>query len=354
MGETRDVIRERMLSLLSDRYDKLPGSWIWEIYQSAAIEFENEQLAIEDGLDQAFAGTADLENLKVMAFEDRGIVYRDATFATTTLTVRGVENAVVLEGDLFANELLQYEAIETVTIDSTLTANVKVKCTTAGSVGNTPVGTIIYFPKSLNGVNSVTNLQAVIDGYDEEGRTSLLERYYLEVRYPATSGNSNHYIQWALSITGVGKVKIKPLWNGNGTVKVVLLDSNSLPASQALITKVAEYIETQRPIGASVTVVAPDEFVINIGCKISLKSDYDVEQVKITIQDNINKYFKETSFVDQTIYYAKVGSIIFNTEGVNNIDYNNFNMNSAKTDIMLLDANQSTQIAKLGTLTITV
>ncbi len=353
MAENRDIIRERMLSNLSNKYDRLPGSWTWETYQAEAIEMESLQILLDNGLDQAFAGTADLEHLKVMAFEDRGIVYKEATFASGEVTITGIQGAIITEGDLFANELLQYKALETKTIDSTLTTNVKIECTTAGSVGNTVANSIIYFPVSIQGLDTVTNTQEISNGYDEEGRDSLLQRYYNEIRKPATSGNINHYINWALSVEGVGNVKVKPLWNGNGTVKVVILDSNKQPADQSLITKTSNYIETQRPIGASVTVSTATELDINVNCEIQVTKDYTLDQAKANIQTNIQNYFKENAFEDQTIYYAKIGNIIFNSEGVNNLIYNTFTINNAKNDIILIDSNTETQIAKLGTLTVT-
>lgn len=353
MAESKDVIRERMLSGLSDYYDKLPGTFTWELYQASATEFEDIQMALDSGLDQAFAGTADLEHLKVMAFEDRGIVYKDATFASNPVKITGVQGAVLNIGDLVSNELVEYKILESKTIDSTGIVNVNVECTTAGSIGNTPVGTITKFPKSLQGINSVTNEVAFTNGYDEEGRESLLKRYYLEIQKPATSGNIHHYELWALSVEGVGAVKVKPTWNGGGTVKVVILNDNKEISTQELIDKTKAYIETQRPVNADVTVSTATEKSININCKIQLTKDYVLDSVKAEIEKNLVAHFKEKAFVDQYIYYAEIGNIIFNTTGVNNIDYTTFTINGAKDDIILLDTNQETEIAKVGTLTIT-
>lgn len=354
MVESRDVIRERMLANLNTKYDKLPGTFAWETYQADAIEKENQGILLDNGLDQAFAGTADLEHLKVMAFEDRGIVYKDATFAEGPVKMAGAVGAIVNIGDLVSNDLAQYAATEKVVLGSTGEAIINVKCTTAGSIGNAPIGAIKSFPKTLTGINSVTNEAAFSNGYEEEGRDSLLKRYYESVQRPGTSGNNDHYVEWANSVDGVGAVKVKPLWNGGGTVKVVILDTNKKPATQQLITNTKAYIETQRPIGASVTVVTATELSINIFSKITLKTGYSLDQAKEDIKKNIEAYFKESAFVDQNIYYAKIGNLIFNSVGVSNVDYSTFTINGAKNDIILVDTNSETQIAKLGTLTITV
>ena len=354
MGETRDIIRERQLANLDNKYDKLPGSFTWETYQANAIEHENLQMLQEDGLNQAFAGTSDLEHLKVKAYEDRGIVYKDATFATTTVKVTGISGAIIYVDDLFSNELQQYASLEEVTLGSTGIANIKVKCEVAGEIGNTPISTITQFPKSLTGINTVTNETAVTNGYDEEGRDSLLERYYLQIRQPSTSGNINDYIRWATEVSGVGAVKVKPTWAGGGTVKIVILDTNKDIATQELMDSTSANIILQCPIGANITVTTATELTINVACKITLTKDYILAQAITDITKNISAYFKDTAFVDSNIYYAKIGNLIFNSVGVNNVDYSTFNLNNAKNDIILIDTNLETQIAKLGTLTITI
>jgi len=354
MGETRDIIRERQLSNLDDKYDKLPGGFTWETYQANAIDHENLQILQEDGLAQAFAGTSDLEHLKVKAYEDRGIVYKDATFATTTVKVNGTVGAIVYIDDLFSNELQQYASLEEVTIDSTGIAYIDVQAMVAGNVGNTPANTITQFPTSLLGINAVTNEATVTNGYEEEGRDSLLERYYLQIRQPSTSGNINDYIRWATEVSGVGAVKVKPTWAGGGTVKIVILDTNKDIATQELMDSTNANIILQCPIGANITVSTATELTIDVTCKIVLTKDYILSQAEADIATNISKYFKDSAFEDANIYYAKIGNLIFNSVGVNNLDYTTFNLNNAKNDIILIDTNLETQIAKLGTLTITI
>ena len=50
------------------------------------------------------------------------------------------------------------------------------------------------------------------------------------------------------------RCKVIPLWNGAGTVKIVIVDADNRPADSELISKVKEHIEENRPIGAEVTV----------------------------------------------------------------------------------------------------
>ena len=125
-----------------------------------------------------------------------------------------------------------------------------------GSIGNIIAGNIKSFPVTLSGITAVTNTEAMTGGYDAETDDELRLRYLKKVSTPGTSGNKYHYMNWAMEIVGVGDVRVLPLWNGNGTVKVVIINANKGSADANLINEVEAYIEENRPIGANVTVVS--------------------------------------------------------------------------------------------------
>ena len=147
---------------------------------------------------------------------------------------------------------------------------------------------------SIPGISSVTNAQATHDGFDEEDDASLYNRLIFKVRQPATSGNKNEYIQWATSVAGVGKAVVISLWNGNGTVKVLITDTNGNPASADLQKKVAAYIETVRPIGATVTVAAPT--ICGQGsCETTEQQKCDASAIQAVINDYFGSHQSITS-----------------------------------------------------------
>ena len=80
-------------------------------------------------------------------------------------------------------------------------------------------------------------MRRLLQRYEEETDGALLERLLFAVRQPATSGNVYHYIEWSTSVSGVGAVKVLPLWNGNGTVKVIVVDANKDTPSEELLQK---------------------------------------------------------------------------------------------------------------------
>ena len=46
----------------------------------------------------------------------------------------------------------------------------------------------------------------------------------------------------------MGYVAVLPLWNGNGTVKVILAGEDKLPVGEPICTAVAAHIEEERPL----------------------------------------------------------------------------------------------------------
>lgn len=350
MADNRDTIRERIFSAIDDKYDKNTGSLVWEQSQGIAIELESEYVIIDDGLNQAFAGTADFENLKIKAFE-KGVDWKEATKSSGQVLIVGTVGTEISVGTLVASELNQYSVTEPVVIGTDGTVLAKVECTEAGITGNTLAGTIVIFPKTLIGLNTVTNPADFVNGYAEETRDELLKRYYIVIRKPATSGNAYHYEQWALEVTDVGDVKVKSLWAGGGTVKVVIIDRNKIPATTELLNAVATYIESVRPIGVNVTVTTAEELSINVNCVLTLKAGYTLEAVQASIEEAFTTYFKSITFVDTKVIYAKMGNIIYEVDGVEDLDYATFTINSGAENIELEDSNTRTQIPTLGIVT---
>lgn len=90
-----------------------------------------------------------------------------------------------------------------------------------------------------------------------------------------------------------------PTWDGGGTVALSVLGADYLPASPTLVKKVQETIDPPpgqglglglAPIGAKVTVKAPDKVTINVSATVTLAAGYDIGQVKPLVQQSIEEY----------------------------------------------------------------
>jgi len=346
MAETKEVIQTRMLDSISDAFDKTEGSFFYDATKPVSIELENMSIKADDILNKGFADTATGTYLDKIA-DEQGIFRKPATKAMGIVTITGINGAAIVKGEMVASDNVNFIFTSDDVIPSTGTINVTVECEQFGSIGNVPIGAIKYFPKTLEGLQIVTNATALTNGYNAESDEDLRARYYTKVQTPTTSGNKYHYINWAKEVTGVGDARVVPLWNGNGTVKVILINSYKKAADSTLINSVGTYIEDNRPIGATVTVISATEKPINVSVTLTIDTNnYTSAQVQAAIENNLTNHFAEIAFVDTYVSYAKIGNIIINSAGV--LDYSNLTINSGTANITI----GNEEVAVLGGVTV--
>ena len=74
-------------------------------------------------------------------------------------------------------------------------------------------------------LQSATVVELLIPGQDEESTESLRAKYFYSVNNIPFGGNTADYKKIVNEYDGVGACKVVPVWNGAGTVKIILLDS---------------------------------------------------------------------------------------------------------------------------------
>ncbi len=333
MYRSEEQIKQDMLNNVKNTVDKTQNSLVHDALSPAAIEFALMYMELEEVANKLDVENLSGEELERFIYQRTGIERKPATKATTVVTISGQEGAKISKGDLVGADTVNFISIEDKTIGPTGQMTVLVECEIPGTVGNVPTGAIRYFPVSIPGLTSVTNLEPVVNGYDAESDEELRQRYYKKIRTPSISGNKHHYIQWAKEITGVGDARVVPLWNGPGTVKVVIIDSNKQPASNDLVQAVKEHIEEERPIGANVTIVSAVSHPIYIELTEIIDEMHTIQQIREKIEENIKKYLKEIAFKANFISYAQIGKTILETEGV--LDYSGLTINENISNISL-------------------
>lgn len=342
MSDSRETIINRLLSDIDDSYDKSKGTVFYDAEMPLSIELETTYKTIEKLPDQSMPDTATGKDLEraVKPFVERKI----ATKSTGMVTLTGIPGSNINKGDLVASDTINFSFYESNIIPGSGTIDVKVRCVNYGKVGNIIAGAIKYFPKTLKGLQTVTNKEAFTDGYDEETDDELRERYYLKVQNIVNSSNKNAYRNWALEITGTGDARVIPIWNGPGTVKVIIINANKTGADVELVNLVQTHIDPNKngdgsgvaPCGGGVcTVVSAAEKSITIKCKIDSTLDNEVAQNAIS--NVITNYLKEIAFNDEIKYvsYAKIGSEIINISGIN--DYSNLTINDSTSNVDIND-----------------
>lgn len=329
-AESQDTILKRLQQNTGSQVSTYEGTFAYDVLASNSIEFAKQEVEREEMYKAAFAETASGDYLTLIA-ADHGVERKEATAAVGNVLVKGT-------GTIPVGTLFQTEAGVTFTTTTTTTTAVKneatipVKCTETGTVGNVAANTITVIPMSIPGITSVNNPEAMADGFNAESDEDLYDRFHFHVTQPATSGNVNDYIEWASSIPGVGHVKVLPLWQGPGTVKVLVTDANGEPASPTLLNTVKAYIESVRPIGAEVTVVTPALFDLTIKLTVTSGSG-DADYIK----SMLNKYFVSRNFTGTTISYAKVGNMILTDAKTGVDDYSWLLINDATGNISVTD-----------------
>ena len=327
-AESQDTILKRLQQNTGSQVSTYEGTFAYDVLASNSIEFAKQEVEREEMYKSAFAETASGDYLTLIA-EDHGVIRKDATAAVGDVVVKG--NGTIPIGTLFQTEAgITFATTASATIKNE--ATIPVKCTEAGVLGNVSAGTVTVIPISIPGITSVTNPEPMTDGFDQENDDDLYERFHFHVTQPATSGNVTHYIEWASSIPGVGHVKVLPIWQGPGTVKVLITDANGEPASPTLLNTVKAYIESVRPIGAEVTVVTPALFDLTIKLTVTSGSG-DADYIK----SMLNKYFVSRNFTGTTISYAKVGNMILTDAKTGVDDYSGLLINDATGNISVTD-----------------
>jgi uncharacterized phage protein gp47/JayE len=332
--QTEPVIKQRMLDAVPSDLDKQEGSFIYDGISPAAIELALSYIELDRVLRLGFAQTTYGQYLDYRAGE-HGLTRKEAVKATCNeVEIFGSNGTSVASGTVLATKVgVQFKITSPVTIGVSGSAIATIEALVAGSGGNVPAGTITEIPISIPGVTSVINNIPASGGVDTESDSALLARLLEKVRLPTTSGNTAHYLEWAKSVTGVGDAKVFPIWDGPGTVKVVVIDSDKQPVEEAIRHDVADYIESVRPIGATVTVESATGLEIDVSANLTLDTGPILEDIQEEFETALTEYLKGIAFKQSYVSFAQIGSLLLDIVGV--LDYADLTVNAGTANITI-------------------
>ena len=352
---SKEALLNSMLNSLSDGYQKTEGFPIYDILATVASGLEVQSGDIEFAANQNNVYQLSGEHLAQFIKERTGIERKKGVAAWGYLQITTNQNVVAPAGSLFATATgLTFKTILDNEINNT-TASVYVECTETGLNTNTPANTVNRIAIAIAGVVSVNNAEAFTGGSDEETDDELRARYILHISTPASSGNKYDYKRWALEVEGVVNARVLPLWNGDNTVKVVLIGENNSAPSQSVVAAAQAYIDPNAsgkgegvaPIGAYCTCVAAVQKTVNVATKITVDSGYSSTDVQSAVVANITAFFNELDINATSVSATQVLKAIFETDGVIDCTVPTLN-NSSSVEIT------NTQVAVAGTITVTV
>ncbi|SHO48150.1 baseplate J/gp47 family protein [Anaerocolumna xylanovorans] len=338
---TYETILNDMLSRVGSDVDKREGSIIYDALAPCAYELAQTYFNMDNFIDLVFGDTAVDEYLDRVV-SDYGITRKPATKAIRKITT----NKEIPIGSRWGLETTTYTVTGKLTAGTgggSVPNSYEGECEQAGEIGNHYSGTLVNIDNISDVTASLTDI--ITAGEEEENDENLRARFYALVQSPSTSGNAYNYRKWALEVPGVGDAKVYPLWNGNGTVKVMIVDS-SMSIDTSLEAKVYEHIETVRPIGAAVTVTSPASKEITVTAKITLNGTRLLSEVSADFTAAVAEYLKGTIFEAYSVSYAKIGSLLLGTAGIS--DYTDLLLNGGTGNISIDD----TQMPIAGAITL--
>lgn len=265
---------------------------------------------------------------------DYGIVPKAGAKATAELIITGADGVAIAKGKRFLTASgLEYAVIVPGTIEDGAAA-VTVEAAEVGAKYNQPPGRITIQMESQSGIAAVES-GASGGGADAESLESLVNRYHLYIQKPATSANVYQYERWALSVDGVGGVRILPLVNGPGTVGVVLAGPQLLPVDSDTVARCKEYLDSQRPADAADLLVSS---AVGVPVAVTAVVQVSGATTKADVADILKKTLAEycrnsVAFKAVDLPYAKVGYLLMGIEGVE--DYSNLLLNGAQSNVAL-------------------
>ena len=344
--QTYEDIKQRILDNINSDIDKREGSFTQNMISPLSQELAKIYLEQRDLVNMAFVRNGFFNYLDDKCWE-YGVERKIGTSAVGEVTFEGEDGTTVSNGTVIYNNDLYYVVLNDADISNNK-ADLIVEAYEMGKKYNVIKNTEFTLKENIQGVTKVYAKDDFKGGTDTETDEELRDRYFNTIKKSYTSGNVAHYETWATEVNGVGLCKIYPLKHGNGTVEVVITDSNMLGASSELIESVKANIEEKRPIGASVSVVSATEKIINIKANITLANGYSVEEIKNEFTEKVVEYLKDISFKTSYVSNARLGNLLLDTNGV--FDYSEFKINDLTSNIALED----TEVPKLGTVEFTV
>lgn len=343
--KTFENILKDLLNRAPANVDKRQGSIIYDALAPSAAELAQAYIDLETITKLMFAHTSSGEYLTMIA--DEVGIKRHPAIKSKRKGLFYDTNSNPMDipiGSRYSLGELNYIVAEKLAI-----GQFALECETAGVVGNQDFGALVPF-ENISGLGVAELADVLVPGEEMETDEALLKRYLLKTQEPITSGNPNHYKFWALEVPGVGDARVTEVWNGNGTVKVALITSEKRAVDQSIADDVAEHIETERPVGAKVTVVPATEIPINISANLQLATWADINEVKTLIEDGVRAYLRTLAFADPDkppyveplVRYTRIANILLDIPPI--VDYDTLLVNGQVSNIEI----SGDEVAVLG------
>ncbi|MDB6257660.1 baseplate J/gp47 family protein [Lactobacillus amylovorus] len=368
-AQNYDYWLDLMLDNVPNDIDKREGSIIYDAVAPAAMVSAQQSLSLANILRETYIKTAQGEFLDYRAVE-----HGTSRYAATNTEVKARfndddGNPVNVEvGDRFAS--IAESPIFYTVIKANDDGTAEMQAEEAGTSANSYIGQVL--PVTPNDNLAWAEITEIIaPARDAETDDHLRERILKSDAWLAYGGNIADYLDMIHKISEVGAAQVYPVWAGSGTVKLVIVNNDLMPASPDLVKKVKNIIDPEdneaqgvglAPIDHRVTVVAPEVLKVDVSIQLQLTDQANKVAVEKGIKDMLNELFselrKDWDTINATvgrgyslsIYRSRILSKIMLIDGV--ADSQLPKLNGEDKDIHLIFSNEVSQLPILGEVTI--
>ena len=312
-NQTYEAIKQRIFDNINIDIDKREGSFLSNMVSPLSEELAKAYINMSDILSLGFIEDT-FDTYLDKRVSEFGVYRKQGSKAIGEIKVEGKEGAIITNGTLIKANDLYFTVLNDIELP---TDNILyVEANEVGYKYNLLANTEFELVEKNDKVTSLINETDFKNGIDIESDEDLRKRFIKVVNNPSTSGNKNHYEEWALEVNGVSRAIVYPLWNGNGTVKVMVVGNDNKPVLEDVRKNVEDHITENMPIGCQLTVTTPTNLDATIVATIELKEGYEIEEVKQEFEAKINEYLKS---VTNEFTYSKVYGLLANIIGIEDI-----------------------------------
>ena len=318
-----------MLERVKGDLDKREGSIIYNALAPAAMEVARMYSDMDRFLEYTFASPNMPDEFLDLRVAEEGLKRGTVTYAIKKGYFYDQDNNLI---DIPIGSRFSIDDFNFITIEKISTGTYRMRCESIGIEGNFIAGQLIPIDY-IEGLSTANLGEIIIPGQEIESNESLFNRYIEHLNEKPFGGNIADYKINTRAIEGVGAVKIFPIWNGGGTVKIVFLDSSYNVPTKELIDLVQTTLDPIpnngkglgiAPVGHVVTVKGAEDIEITIDTKLVLRRDVTIGQVQEDIEEVIKDYLlslrKQWSEEENTIVrISQIEARILNVEGVADI-----------------------------------
>lgn len=234
---------------------------------------------------QPFVDTCEAEQL------DRhgsllGVARKAATYSKGSVVLQGATDGTVLPaGTTFVRGDGRAYTVDSASTVVAGVVMVNVTASVAGANGDCETSTALTMSTTIAGLPSEGSVASpgIQGGADQESDESYRARLIAHKRTPPATGTADDYVRWALEVAGVTRAWCIPGNQGLGTVGVTFVrddDVGGILPSSAEVADVQAYIDTRKPVTASVLVFAPS--VISQAFTLSVSPNTAEVQTSVT------------------------------------------------------------------------